>query len=223
MSLADYIPPEFIELFSNSNFQKALDGYFTFKIKEDPKYRESINEIVTESYRTPEFKGAIETVIVTSDLEIPLRLRAVEKITGTYNFEDFEEHEPTIPEQITKLKERIESNPQTSVTMTSKNVIPETKSGIRAFFIKQYLETEVKENPQGEKILYGRHIKDLIKRVIPSKHPECAIEKGQNERKVKKDALDILKNVYGDIIVENNPHGRHDTLVRLKPLQTVTS
>ena len=48
MSLADYIPSEFLPLFSHPDFQKALDGYFTFRIKKDPKYRESIHEIIKE-------------------------------------------------------------------------------------------------------------------------------------------------------------------------------
>ena len=107
MSLADYIPAEFLPLFSHPDFARALEGYFTYRVKEDSKFRESIKKIVKEEYETPDFKNAVDTAIVLSDNKILPRLRSVEKVTGNYDFEEFEAHEPTLKEEITEMKEKL--------------------------------------------------------------------------------------------------------------------
>ena len=70
-----------------------------------PEERQEFFEfILPDLFENPVFKNRFDAQLVTSDLEIPSRLRIVEKVTGTYNFADFEEHEPTIPERISKLE-----------------------------------------------------------------------------------------------------------------------
>jgi hypothetical protein len=62
-----------------------------------PEERQEFLElIIPDLFENPVFKNRFDAQLVTSDLEIPSRLRAVEKVTGTYNFADFEEHEPTL-------------------------------------------------------------------------------------------------------------------------------
>ncbi len=68
--------------------------------------QEFINLILQGLKESPNFKSAVEIAIADSELKILPRLRKVEIATGNYQFEDFEEHEPTIPEQITEIKEK---------------------------------------------------------------------------------------------------------------------
>lgn len=71
--------------------------------------QEFIDTILPELEESPIFKNAIETVLLTSGLKPIKRIHELEKTTGHYQFEDFEEHEPTIPEQISLLSEKIDS------------------------------------------------------------------------------------------------------------------
>ena len=226
--------PDFSIKVSNSDENVTSDPIDQFvDLLENPKVKSLFEKIVNDAvdkkikdlYKTTEFKGAVETVIVTSDLEIPSRLRAVEKVTGTYIFEEWEEHEPTIPEQISIIEEKIENFAISTpiLPLEIKSIIPETKTEARAVFLVQYLENEVKER-SGELFLNGSEIKDFITRVIPEKDPELAPKKDQNIRKIKKDVLAKVKKIFGNKIeIDTNKHGRHETRIFLRSYPTVPS
>ena len=186
----------------------------------------AVEKKIKESYKTPEFKGAVETVIVTSDLEIPSRLRAVEKVTGTYNFEEWEKHEPTIPEQIPIIEEKIEnlaiSTPILPLELMA--VIPETKTEARAVFLVEYLNKEVEER-NGEFFLNGSEIKEFLTKIIPDRYnPDFTVKKDQNIRKLKKDVITKAKQLFpNNLFVNKNKNGRHETRILFKPSPTVTS
>src|SRR5674536_25335 len=77
----------------------------------------AVDKKINESYETPEFKTAVDSMLITSELKPIKRIFELEKTTGIYQFEDFEEHDNTLPEQINLLAERIdnlESSPSTS-------------------------------------------------------------------------------------------------------------
>lgn len=58
----------------------------------------------------PVFRNYIENILATSELKILKRLAAVEATLGLNDFADFEEeHELTIPEQLSLLTERIDT------------------------------------------------------------------------------------------------------------------
>lgn len=65
--------------------------------------KNEVKEIVKDELDT-----SFDNRLITSDLEVLPRIRATEKVTGIYHFEEWEEHEPTIPEQIKELTERLE-------------------------------------------------------------------------------------------------------------------
>ena len=65
--------------------------------------KDEVKEIVKDELDT-----SFDNRLITSDLEVLPRIRATEKVTGIYQFEEWEEHEPTIPEQIKELTERLE-------------------------------------------------------------------------------------------------------------------
>jgi hypothetical protein len=214
MSLADFIPEKFLELFSDPGFSKAIKGYNLYLIKEDPEYR-------------AEVKTYFDVCLVTSELTPIKRIAELETVTGLNDYSDFEDedHVPTIPAQITVLSEKIKnitiSNP--IILHEPKNIIPETKTEARAVFLVQYLENEVKER-NGELFLNGSEIKDFITKIIPEKNPDCQIKTGQNIRKLKKDVLEKAAKLFpGNIFINKNKNGRKETRILFRPLQTVTS
>ena len=183
-----------------------------------------------ELIKKPEIKAVlnliVENILATSELKILKRIAALESKLGLndLDFED-EDHELTIPKQITILTEKIKnitlSNP--IISHEPKSIIPETKTEARAVFLVKYLENEVKER-NGELFLNGTEIKDLIIKTIPEKNPDCEIKKGQNIRKLKKDILEKAAKLFpGSIFINKNKNGRHETRILFKPLQTVTS
>src|SRR5664280_184596 len=95
MSLADFIPEKFLELFSDPDFSKAIKGYNLFLIKEDPEYREEV-------------KTYFDVCLVTSELKPIKRLAELETVTGIDNCEDEEDRELNLPEKIEALKEEIQ-------------------------------------------------------------------------------------------------------------------
>lgn len=219
MSLSDFVPLEFIELFSNPNFQKALKGYNLYLIEEDPEYR-------------TEMKNFIEECIVTSELKPIKRISNLETVTGLNDFSDFEdeEHELTIPEQITILSEKLEnleSKPASVTIKEPETFFPETKTEARAVFLVEHLKTGVKER-NGELFLNGNEIKNFLVKIIPERYnPDFQVKKDQNIRKIKKDVLEKAAKLFpGNILINKSKNGRKETRVLFrpaKPLQTVTS
>jgi hypothetical protein len=187
--------------------------------------REFIELILPELIKNPKFQDDFNNRIIMSPLKPVKRIAELEKVTGIYQFEDFEEHEPTLPEQLIILSEKIDSfelNKAAVVQIQPKHIIPETKTEARAVFLVQYLEKEVKER-NGELFLNGSEIKDLIIKTIPEKNPDCQIKKGQNIRKLKKDVLEKAAKLFpGNIFINKNKNGRHETRILFKPLLTVT-
>jgi hypothetical protein len=189
--------------------------------------RKFLELILPDINKNPYFHTLFDTRLVISELKPIKRIAELETDLGRTD-PDFlpEDREPTIPEQITELKERIENIESGNViSVTYKepgNIIPETKTEARAVFLVQYLEKEVKER-NGELFLNNRELKEFFTRIVPEKNPDCEVKEGQNLRKIKKDVLTKVKKLFGNKIdIVKNKHGRHETLIRLKPLPTVT-
>jgi len=186
----------------------------------------AVDKKINESYETPEFKTAVDSMLITSELKPIKRIFELEKTTGIYQFEDFEEHDNTLPEQINLLAERIdnlESSPSTSTPTEPKGIIPETKTEVRAVFIKEYLDNKAKNTDNELLFLNNSEIKDLITHLIPKEKPECEVKKGQNIRKIKKDVIDKLAQIFpSSISINKNKTGRHETRVLFRSFHTVT-
>lgn len=195
-----------------------------FKNATPEERQELIELILPELIKNPVFKNHFDNSLLTSELKPIKRISTLETALGLNDFAD----EPTIPEQITELKSRIEnieSHPQaeTIITHDPKNIIPETKTEARALYLVQYLESEVKER-NGELFLNGTEIKDLLFKIIPEKAPDCEIKTGQNIRKIKKDVLAKAAKLFpNQLFLNKNKNGRHETRVLFKPLHTVTT
>jgi hypothetical protein len=191
----------------------------TVKATVEPIIESVVRRVIAE--QTP-IENVVETVLATSELRVLKRISTVETVLGLNDFAD--EDEPTIPAQISILTEKIENItfPTPIITQEPKNIIPETKTEARAVFLVQYLENEVRER-NGELFLNGSEIKELIINTIPEKNPDCQIKKGQNLRKLKKDVLEKAAKLFpGNIFINKNKNGRHETRVLFRPLPTVT-
>ena len=46
------------------------------------------------------------SMLITSELKPIKRIADLEKVTGIYQFEEFEEHDPTLPERLEALEQR---------------------------------------------------------------------------------------------------------------------
>jgi hypothetical protein len=146
---------------------------------------------------------------VLSDNKILPRLRSVEKVTGNYVFEDFEEHDPTLPEKIDILEEKIQNidyRPTIRLDVEIKN--PETKTEERAFLLVEELKASGKEYFSSHEILS----------FLKSKLPEsCKLDyKVQNIHKVKSDVLKKAENMFNDVFMNKKKTGHKEVRLILK-------
>jgi hypothetical protein len=175
---------------------------FTEKIIKTPETRELL-------FNSPEFKTAVDTAIVLSENKILPRLRSVEKVTGNYVFEDFEEHDPTLPEKIDILEEKIQNidyRPTIRLDVEIKN--PETKTEERAFLLVEELKSSGKEYFSSHEII------GFLKSKLPD---TCKIdERVQNIHKVKSDVLKKAENMFNDVFMNKKKTGHREVRLILK-------
>jgi hypothetical protein len=204
MSLADYIPAKFIELFSDPNFSKALDRYFTSRIKEDRKFRDSIKEIILESYETQEFQASVETVLATSELKILKRINAAETVLGineTIDYDD-DERELSLLERIDTIEDKLENlNLNAVETPTVKEdteVIPTTKTEHRACGL--FEELKKAKDRAGHKFLSSDEMNQYLMHGVGE---EYRVKEGQNIRQIKKEVLAKMRDLFSGSILLN--------------------
>jgi hypothetical protein len=212
MSLADYIPPKFIELFSDPYFSKAIKGYCTYLIKEDKEYREEIQTYFNEC-------------LITSELKPVLRLAELETVTGLTDYSDFEEdHAPTLPEKITELKEKINYF-ESSRVIVAANMEPEKEEDLliqnttltkKATALKEYLVEKIKPNWSGKTVIENEGIYEFFYKTIEEnlRWPE----KLKGYRSAKKEIIQRAQELFPDEVeVVRNKSGNKITGLALKP------
>lgn len=212
MSLADYIPPKFIELFSDPDFSKAIKGYCTYLIKEDKEYREEI-------------KTCFNECLLTSELKPIKRIAELETITGLTDYSDFEEdHTPTLPEKITELKEKINYFESSRVVVAA-NMEPEKEEDLliqnttltkKATALKEYLVEKIKPNWSGKTVIENEGIYEFFYKKIEEnlRWPE----KLKGYRSAKKEIIQRAQELFPDEVeVVRNKSGNKITGLALKP------
>ena len=177
----------------------------------------AVEKKIKESYKTPDFNLAVENVIVTSDLKVLPRLRDVEKTTGIYQFEDFEEHEPTIPEQIKELANRIEQplNKSTENIEIEVPIVPTTTLEHKASALIEHLKEKVK--PRNDAVfMNSNEIINFLKCELPE---DLRLKEDiRNPRQAKKDILEKAVKLFSDSVqIIRNKSGNKVTGIALKP------
>ncbi len=190
-------------------------------------------ELAQDAEIKPDVQIWFDSMLATSELKPIKRIAELETVTGLSDYTDLkdEERDPTIPEQISALSEKVDriesSTPLSTTPQEPKNIFSEIKTEVRAIFLVEYIEKEVKER-NGELFLNGNEIKDFFTRIIPERYnPNMKVTPGQNIRKIKKDVIEKATKLFpGNISINKNKNVRLETRIIYRPaksLLTVTS
>ena len=193
-----------------------------FKVFDRPSKEEKINQfkmLMKDPEVQPFFRNYIENIIATSELNILKRLTALEKLLGTNDLLNFidEDHEQTIPEQLSLLAERIDNitEPVTSQDPIKPvvNTNPKTTLEHKASALVEHLKTNVKPR-NGEVFLNTREIIHFLKYEISE---EYRIKDIQNPRQVKKAVIERARKLFPDIVtLSQRKHGTKDVRIVYK-------
>jgi hypothetical protein len=196
------------------------------KLLENPRVKAFFDDLVNtavekkinESYKTPEFKESVETVIVNSDLQIIPRLQAVFKKSGFYVYGEDEDHEPTLPERIEALEKKTVLAAEN--TMEEKKdinpIIAKTTLTKKAIELKEYLEKKTKSNWSGKIVLENQDIYQFFREIIQEelRWPE----KLRGERGAKKSIIERAVELFpNEVEIVRNKSGNKITGLALKP------
>ena len=191
MSLADFIPEKFLELFSDPDFSKAIKGYNLYLIKENPEYR-------------AEVKTYFDECILTSELKPIKRIAELETVTGLNDYSDFEDEdrESNIPEKIEALKEEIQNIEYKAPVSPTITLEPTSKTEVRASLLVSELKDSGKDHFTNYEIIH------FLKSKLPD---NCKVnETIQNIRKVKQDVLKAASNMYPDVFLSKKKTGHKE-------------
>jgi hypothetical protein len=215
----------FLELVKKPKVLSFLTSLIESVVGTSESVKKTIEATVFDS---PKFKPAVEYVQAVSDAEPLQRITALEVKTGLVeSLED--KPEPTIPEQISELENKIAALESSAVVPAStlssaplQPIIPETVTEGRAVYLMQYLDKEIKET-NGQQSMNNNDLKDFFTRTIEQYDPKLKAEPGQNLRKLKKDVIEKARQLFpNNIFINKNPNGRHETRVLYRSLPTVT-
>jgi hypothetical protein len=176
-----------------------------------------------ELIKKPEIKAVlnliVENILATSELKILKRIAAIESKLGLndLDFED-DDHELTIPEQLSLLAERIDiiTEPVTSQDPIKPVVNTNSKTTLehKASALVEHLKTNVKPR-NGEVFLNTREIIHFLKYEITEAY---RLKDIQNPRQAKKDIVEKAKKMFSDLIsLDKKKHGNRDIRIVYKP------
>ncbi len=178
---------------------------------------EKINQflmLIKDPEVQPIFRMYIENVLATSELKILKRLAAVEMLLGLDDFSAGcdEEHESTIPEQLSLLAERIDDITE----LAKRESIPEpvpiltTKTEMRAHLLVEHLKNDVQER-SGGKFLSSEEIVSFLRYDIDEPY---RVREGQNIRQTKKEVLDKAVKLFpNNVFLSQKSHGRRNVRI----------
>lgn len=176
-------------------------------------------EIFETLIRQPAIKKSLffmfNEFMATSELKVLKRLSALETALG-FNDDAEEEGEPTIPEQIKKLSEKIENasiRPQEEPVIDLP-VIPETTLERKACELVEHLKVNVK--PRNEEVfLNSQEIFSFLRTGLSE---ELRLKEVRNPRQAKKDILEKAVKLFSDsVMIITNLSGNKVKGIALKP------
>lgn len=182
---------------------------------------EKINQflmLIKDPEVQPIFRMYIENVLATSELKILKRLAAVETLLGLDDFsaDGDEEHELTVPEQLSLLAERIDDITEIAKRESIPEPIPilTTKTEIRAHLLVEHLKNNVQERA-GDRFMSSEEIVSFLKNDIDEQYK---VLEGQNVRQTKKEVLDkAIKLFPNNVFLSQKSHGRKNVRIICRP------
>jgi hypothetical protein len=165
----------------------------------------------------PVFRMYIENILATSELKILKRLATVETLLGLDDFSDFgnDEHELTIPEQLTLLAERIDNvtEPVQRESIPESGPILTTKTEIRAHLLVEHLKHNGQKR-SGGKFLSSEEIVHFLKYEIDENYRV----KSKSIRQTKKEILaKAVKLFHNNVFLSQKSHGRKNVRIIYRP------
>lgn len=153
----------------------------------------------------------IEKVLLTSELKPIKRIADLEGVTGLKDYSDFEEdHEPTIPDQINILTEKIGN--LSGEPIKRPDNVPTGKTEIRACKLVERLKQA--REIAGNKFLSSDDIVNFLKHGLDE---TLRVNEGQNVRQVKKEVLEKAAKMFsGQIFISQKTTGRKNLRLVLK-------
>jgi len=126
------ITPNYTALLCDPEFKNVIKSLFFTLLEEDTEFKETV-------------RGFIDCSITMSEHNILKRISTTEKVLGLNDYPVFceeEEHEPTIPEQIKELSERIEQplNNSSENKEIDLSTIPLTTLDLKAYELTEHLK-----------------------------------------------------------------------------------
>ncbi len=207
MSLSDYVPIEFMHFFEQPGIVEALKGFARYLINEDPEFK-------------VELKTKFDAHLLTSEVEPVQRLSSIETVLGIDDLSyDDEDHEPTIPDHITRLYDMVSKiNTTLKPELIDRSLVAPSKNitEIRADFLVEYMKKST-DLPKAvspfanidTRVLDSRDFKKFVENYLPE---EFQPESTKNLRKLKRDVFEAAeKRCYtNDIFVDKADHGRNE-------------
>lgn len=176
-------------------------------------------EIFRALIKQPAVKEDLFCVIgefmATSELKVLKRLSALETALG-FNEPEDEDEEPTIPEQIKQLSEKIENasiRPQEEPEIDLP-VVPETTLERKAYALVEHLKEKVQ--PRNNQVfLNSKEIVSFMKTELPE---DLRLKDVRNPRQAKKDVLEKAVKLFSDtVMIITNLSGNKVKGIALKP------
>lgn len=178
-------------------------------------------EIFEALVKSPAVKSSLfcmfEEFIATSELQVLKRLSALETALGFNDPEDEDEdEEPTIPDQIKALSEKIENasiRPQEEPEIDLP-VVPETTLERKAYALVEHLKEKVQ--PRNNQVfLNSKEIVSFMKTELPE---DLRLKDVRNPRQAKKDVLEKAVKLFSDtVMIITNLSGNKVKGIALKP------
>jgi hypothetical protein len=166
----------------------------------------------------PVFKNYIETILATSELKILKRLAALETALGLNDFSDFEDedHELTIPKQLSLLAERIDNitEPVARQEHIKEPVAsPKTLTETRACLLVDHMRNRISPR-NGEVFLSSHEILTFLEHEIQEEYRANDVK---NVRQVKKEVLEKAVEMYSNsVLLSKKKHGRKEVRIVLR-------
>jgi len=207
---APAITPNYTALLCDPEFKNVIKSLFFTLLEEDSEFKETV-------------RGFIDCSITMSEHNILKRISTTEKVLGLSDyptFHDEEEHEPTIPEQIKHLSERLEqpmSNPNESIKPEAVTT-PKTTLEHKATELVEHLKANVKPR-NGEVFLNSKEIINFLKCEISEKYRTIT---DTNMRRVKKDVITKAMKLFPEsVFISKAKHGKKEIRIVYRPYGSV--
>jgi|SRR5664280_119250 hypothetical protein len=153
----------------------------------------------------------IDNSIVTSDLQILQRLATLEAKLGLNDLLDSDE--PTIPEQLSILADRIDTQTIREPSLEPVQVCA-TYTGVRAHLLIQYLEKDIGANDFGELEVRSRDFRTFIEKIIPENYRTMNTT---NLRQLKKQIFETAVKLFPEkVFIHKSLGGNRETSLVFK-------